>query len=104
MMLAIIVLWLINQQIYDVFFFIASSTAETIMIKKGLSRVDLWLGAFNDFINNPMGYGLGKAGHVAVRFFGKLSNEAATYSTDGWYLKLANETGIWGLFSYFTLL
>jgi hypothetical protein len=103
MVFVLIVLWIIDPLIYNVLLFIASSSAETLMIKKGLSRVDLWLAAFDDFIKNPIGYGLGKAGHVAVRFFGKFSPDAATYSTDGWYLKLANETGVWGLLSYFTL-
>ena len=57
-----------------------------------------------------LGDGLGKSGHVAARFSDPLqgqnaavSSKVSIASTDGWYLKLANETGIWGLFSYFIL-
>jgi hypothetical protein len=79
------------------------STSETIGLKKGVTRVDLWIQAFSDFKDYPLGRGLGKAGHVAARFFDKSSVEASATSTDGWFLKLANETGVFGLFSYFVL-
>lgn len=82
---------------------ILHSASETIGLKAGVTRVDLWIQAFSDFKNHPFGLGLGKAGHVAARFFEKSSTEASATSTDGWFLKLANETGVWGLFSYFAL-
>ena len=47
-----------------------------------------------------MGYGLGKAGHVARRFFKDDDKTASVYSTDGWYLKMACETGGWGILSF----
>jgi hypothetical protein len=93
-------LWIYDHEMYKVLFFIGDSTVSTLTLTDEYSRVDLWRSALGDFFRNPMGYGLGKAGHIAVRFFGRFSNEAAVFSTDGWYLKLANETGIWGLFSY----
>ncbi len=102
--IVMIILWFVDPSVYKVSAFIAESSVETMMLTKGYSRVDLWIASFEDFIEKPMGYGLGKAGHVAVRFFGKLSKEAAVSSTDGWYLKLANETGLWGLLTYFTLI
>lgn len=79
---------------------IKQSTTETIGLKAGVTRVDLWIQAFTDFQHHPFGRGLGKAGHVAARFFDKESTEASVTSTDGWFLKLANETGAWGLLSY----
>ena len=82
---------------------ILSSASETIGMKAGVTRVELWLKALDDFKEYPFGRGLGKAGHVAARFFGKNSTEASVASTDGWFLKLANETGLWGLFSYFII-
>lgn len=102
MMLVFFGLWLYDHDMYKVLIFIGDSTIDTFALRK-CTRVDLWIGAFNDFIAKPMGYGLGKAGHVAVRFFSIYSKDVATYSTDGWYLKLANETGIWGLLSYATI-
>jgi O-antigen ligase len=79
------------------------STMDTMSFKKGLTRVDLWTNAIANFREHPLGYGMGKAGHVATRFFSENSTEADVYSTDGWFLKLANETGIWGLLSYLFL-
>ena len=82
---------------------IISSTTETVSLKEGVSRVDLWIHAFENFKNHPLGYGIGKAGHVAARFYAQNTSEADVFSTDGWFLKLANETGIIGLISYFSL-
>lgn len=82
---------------------ILSSTSETVGLKKGVTRVDLWLDAISSFKNRPLGQGLGKAGHVAARFFDEHSKEASVASTDGWFLKLANETGLWGLVTYLGL-
>lgn len=82
---------------------IVSSTGETVGMKKGVTRVDLWMDAVASFKKRPFGQGLGKAGHVAARFFDENSKEASVTSTDGWFLKLANETGIWGLATYFVL-
>lgn len=103
LLLAVVILGIFEPKIYNVVLFIADSTKDTVMVKSGLSRVELWKAAYQDFLNKPMGYGLGKAGHVAARFYGKFSHEAAVSSTDGWYLKIANETGVWGLLSYCTL-
>jgi hypothetical protein len=80
-----------------------SSTAETLSLKEGVTRVDLWINAFENFKDHPFGYGIGKSGHVAARFFAQDSTQADVFSTDGWFLKLANETGIAGLLTYFVL-
>lgn len=84
----------------EVFFWLADSTIETVGLKKGVTRVDLWINAFENFSSHPLGYGLGKAGHTAARFFSETDTSADVYSTDGWFLKTLNETGVWGLFSY----
>ncbi len=82
---------------------ILTSASDTMGLKKGVTRVDLWLDAISSFKDRPFGQGLGKAGHVAARFFDENSTEASVASTDGWFLKLANETGIWGLITYLTI-
>ena len=56
--------------------------------------------AFEDFTDKPMGHGLGKAGHVARRFFKEGDKSASIHSTDGWYVKVACETGVWGFLSF----
>jgi hypothetical protein len=110
-----------NKDTLKLIGFISDSSFETVetitsektnsYIFEGKKKVDepkntrsrFWAESIKDFVEKPEGYGLGKAGHIAARFFPKESNEAAVYSTDGWYLKLANETGIWGVISYLVL-
>jgi hypothetical protein len=75
------------------------STASTISMEKDVTRVTRWEYSMKDFLDKPMGYGLGNAGAVAYEK-GDSTNKA-TLSTDGWYLKLACETGIIGLVSFF---
>lgn len=87
----------------EVFFWLADSTVETVGLKKGVTRVDLWIHAFENFREHPLGFGLGKSGHVAARFFTEKSAGADIYSTDGWFLKIMNETGLWGLISYLVM-
>ena len=48
---------------------IIKSASETVELKEGVSRVDLWIKAFENFKTHPFGLGLGKAGHVAARFY-----------------------------------
>lgn len=66
----------------------------------GINRLQLWINSLSIFVAHPMGLGLGRAGHVAVRFAKEYKENISVYSTDGWYLKLANETGVIGLVSY----
>ncbi len=80
------------------------STLKTIELEDGLTRVELWNKSYQSFIEKPEGYGLGKAGLVAKRFFKDKNNkDVSIYSTDCMYLKVANETGVWGLFSFLSL-
>jgi len=86
---------------------ILTSTIDTISMQEGNTRGDLNKDSFNDVFNNPFGRGIGKAGHVAERFSKEEkslsennTNKLSTSSTDGWFLKLANETGLLGLALY----
>ncbi|MEX1190258.1 MAG: O-antigen ligase family protein [Bacteroidia bacterium] len=79
---------------------IFKSTASTVKMEEGVTRVGLWESAYTNIKDKPFGYGLGKSGWIAYRFL-KDSDESSSYtSTDGWYLKQANETGIIGVLSY----
>lgn len=86
------------------FSWVFSSTAETIGMEENVSRVELWKRTFEDLKEKPFGYGIGKSGWIAYRFLKGSDEESAYLATDGWYLKAANETGIFGLISYLFLL
>jgi hypothetical protein len=76
------------------------STGETLALDEGVTRVDRWQETWNDFKARPYGYGLGKAGAVAFRYLVNSDVPSAPYSTDGWILKLACETGIYGVITF----
>jgi len=78
-----------------------SSTVSTMSMNKDITRVSRWDSSMNDFRLKPMGHGLGNAGEVAYKNLDPKNK--ATLSTDGWYLKLACETGIPGLLSFLAL-
>lgn len=79
---------------------IFTSAADTMSMTEGVTRVNRWQVSLNDFLKRPWGYGLGKAGETAFRFFIKSKTPAAVYSTDGWFMKMACETGVYGIVSY----
>lgn len=81
------------------------SNQQTLLLENAIdeTRMQFWHSAINDFLKQPYGYGLGKAGHVARRFYGFDDTNASVYSTDGWYLKMACETGVWGILSFLTI-
>jgi len=78
------------------------STFSTIGMQKDVTRVNRWQQSLIDFKNRPLGYGLGSAG--AVAYNNNSTKSKATLSTDGWYLKLACETGVPGLISFSVLM
>ena len=82
---------------FDIINWQIKSTMDTVSMEGNLTRVRLWDLSTRDFLNNPWGNGLGKAGHVAHRYLAHSETQASIYSTDGWYLKLANEIGIPGI-------
>jgi hypothetical protein len=83
---------------------IISSTSNVFMMKDGETRTDLYRSSLSGMRDHLLGYGLGKAGHVARRFskVDKNVNEenSSLYCTDGWFVKLICETGLWGIGSY----
>jgi len=80
-----------------------SSAADTLAFGEGITRVELWKRSIHDFIQRPWGYGLGHAGVTAKRFLKGTNIPAAVYTSDGWYLKIACETGVLGLLSFLTV-
>ncbi len=84
-------------------YWIISSSADTIGLKAGVSRVELWRKSFESILKQPFGLGLGKAGHTASRFYSETDKTASVNSTDGWYLKLMLETGFFGLLFYVSI-
>lgn len=80
-----------------------SSAADTLAFGEGITRVELWKRSIHDFVQRPWGFGLGHAGVTAIRFLKGTTTPAAVYTSDGWYLMLACETGILGLISYLIL-
>jgi hypothetical protein len=85
----------------DFAYWLFNSSKQTVSLTEGVTRVELWKQAFVTAKENPFGLGLGKAGHVAERFFNLQSKNVSVTSTDGWFLKLLNETGFIGLIFYF---
>lgn len=85
------------------FSWVFTSTAETIGLEENVTRVDLWKSNYNDLKEKPFGYGIGKSGWIAYRFLKDSKMKSAYLATDGWYLKIANETGVFGLISFLVL-
>ena len=84
----------------DFAYWLFNSSKQTVSLTEGVTRVELWKQAFVTAKENPFGLGLGKAGHVAERFFTLETKNVSVTSTDGWFLKLLNETGFIGLIFY----
>ncbi|MFI5203080.1 MAG: O-antigen ligase family protein [Flavobacteriales bacterium] len=78
---------------------IFSSAADTASMADGISRVERWRLSFEAFKQQPMGYGMGHGGATAYRFLINSDIKGAPYSTDGWYLKMVCENGVYGLLS-----
>lgn len=92
-----------KKDAFFLFGFIMKSSVNTMEMGDHIKRVDFWTTSVTDFKSHPMGFGLGKSGHVANRLFKDTDVPAAIYANDGWYLKLLLETGIPG-FLFFVLL
>lgn len=93
-----------KQEAFFLFGFIMKSSVNTMEMDTNIKRVDFWQTSITDFKNRPWGYGLGKSGHVANRLFKGTDVPAAVYATDGWYLKLLNETGVPGFIAFIILM
>lgn len=82
-----------------------NSTVKTVKMDDNDKRVKINKSSIGEIKKNPLGKGLGKAGHVAVRFSkskndGISEEDLSVNSTDGWLVKLTCETGFWGLGTY----
>jgi len=93
---------LINQP-SEFFKWFWGSSVQTVSLEKGVTRVEMWKSGFENLKEHPFGRGLGMTGHIGTRFKNSETQKVDIFSTDGWFLKLANETGLWGLFSYMVL-
>jgi hypothetical protein len=93
-----------NESFSKAFFWIFSSSIDTMSLTKGITRVELFYKTIDDLKVNPFGYGFGKAGVLATRFYTENTPNISYYSTDCWYLKIACETGLFGIISYLSIL
>ncbi len=93
-----------NESFSNAFFWIFSSSVDTMSLTKGITRVELFYKTINDLKVNPFGYGFGKAGVLATRFYNENTPNISYYSTDCWYLKIACETGLFGIITYLSIL
>ncbi len=80
------------------------SSQATVEMDEEDTRVALANDAIEKIKANPMGLGLGNAGHVAVQLNSENRADISLTSTDGWYIKLLLETGFVSLFLYVLLL
>lgn len=95
----------INKSPKKLFSWMVSSTEKTIQMEGEVTRVGLWKTSIKQLRNHPFGLGLGKAGHIAKRYENEQNKlQMGGAATDGWYLKLALETGVLGLLLYLTIL
>lgn len=88
---------------WDLLKWIFLSMEQTASLDAHETRVIYAKKAVDVFVNHISGIGFGKTGTVARRFYSLDPNLASLYSTDSWYIKIANETGIAGLASYLLL-
>ncbi len=93
------ILMIIVFKNYKPFVWLLKSSSETIGIRKGVTRVELWKKSIKEFKSHPiLGYGIGGAGAGAVKYFKNSEKHAAIHTTDGWFIKILNEIGILGFF------
>jgi hypothetical protein len=103
LLLEFVVAYSFIPQISDVAEWIFQSSKQTVSLEAKNTRVGLWIEVMHTFKNNPMGLGLGKAGHAAVHLFPPNTPGVSFASTDGWYFKLMIETGVLALIMYLSM-
>ncbi|GDX53499.1 hypothetical protein LBMAG27_25460 [Bacteroidota bacterium] len=79
---------------------LSESSVKTVDMNDSMTRVKFWNSSFDAFKKHPMGNGLGTAGHTGARFLNNNLKPGSAFSTDGWYLKQAVETGIIGIATF----
>ncbi len=101
--LEVAIFYLFVPQFIELMEWVFVSSKQTVGLESTNSRVSLWTDVINSIKYNPMGLGLGKAGHVAVQLFPPNTPGVSQASTDGWYFKLMIETGIPALVLYLSM-
>ncbi|MDR0802363.1 O-antigen ligase family protein [Fluviicola sp.] len=103
LILELLIFYLFAPQFTELMKWFFVSSKQTATLEETNTRVNLWREVMNSVKHNPMGLGLGKAGHVAVQLFPPGTKGVSRASTDGWYFKLMIETGISALVMYLSL-
>lgn len=80
----------------------ALSDPEELYGRGAKHRMRVYLSVFGDLARYPLGHGVGMVGRVAARGGDNLRFGTPSVS-DGWFAKIAAETGFLGLFSYILL-
>lgn len=96
----LVIFYLFVPQFSQLMEWVFISSRQTVGLDSNNTRVGLWADVINSIEHNPMGLGLGKAGHTAVQLFPPNTPGVSFSSTDGWYFKLMIETGIPALIMY----
>lgn len=99
-LLELAIFYLFVPQFSQLMEWVFISSRQTVGLDGTNTRVGLWAEVINSIEHNPMGLGLGKAGHTAVQLFPPNTPGVSFASTDGWYFKLMIETGIPALIMY----
>ncbi len=102
-LLEVLIFYLFVPQFTELMEWVFVSSKQTVSLESTNSRVSLWTDVIHSIKYNPMGLGLGKAGHVAVQLFPPNTPGVSQASTDGWYFKLMIETGIPALILYLSM-
>ncbi len=102
-LLEILLFFLFSPQFTELMEWVFISSKQTVTLEADNSRVSLWGDVINSIKYNPMGLGLGKAGHAAVQYFPAGTKGVSFASTDGWYFKLMIETGIPAVILYLAM-
>jgi O-antigen ligase len=102
-LLEIAVLTLFEKQFIPLMKWVFVSSKQTATLETSNTRVSLWTDVIHSIKHDPMGLGLGKAGHTAVQLFPPNTPGVSFASTDGWYFKLMIETGIPALILYLAM-
>lgn len=99
----LLILSLFVKQFWQLMKWVFISSKQTVSLESSNTRVSLWSDVMHSVKYNPMGLGLGKAGHTAGQLFPPNTPGVSFASTDGWYFKLMIETGIPALILYLAI-
>lgn len=82
-----------------------SNTFDKTVVERNVQREGQFEGALSRFWERPFGLGLGREGHVGERYSGSVLNvDGREFVTDGWYLKILSEGGVFLLVCFVGLM